>query len=76
MLRSHRPLGQDHDRSESHAVVAEVLENDEIRYAQVPRLSASMHDEWVVHGSGDHYATTIFMFACMYVNISTILTSI
>ena len=42
-------------REESHAVAAEVREDEEeqIRYAQVPRLSASMHDEWVVHGSGE-----------------------
>jgi phytanoyl-CoA hydroxylase len=50
-LWPHKPLGS--DRSESHAIVATVGAHEDVQYAPVPRLSASIHDEWVVHGSGD-----------------------
>jgi hypothetical protein len=58
VLRPHKPLLQPvvvggGGRSEAHAVAAVVRDDEEVQYAQVARLSASMHDEWVVHGSGE-----------------------
>lgn len=50
-LRSHKPIGK--DREESHAIRIAVDESaEDVQYAQVPRRSASIHDEYVVHGSG------------------------
>jgi len=49
-LRPHRPLGS--SRDDAHAVQAEMHDADEVVLAPVPRGSATIHDEWVVHGSG------------------------
>lgn len=50
-LRSHKPLGK--NRDEAHAIRIDVDETkEEVSYAQVGRGSASIHDEYVVHGSG------------------------
>ena len=50
-LKNHQPLGK--DRDEAHAIRIHVDETkEEVAYAQVPRGSASIHDEYVVHGSG------------------------
>uniref|UniRef100_A0A7S3LL77 Fe2OG dioxygenase domain-containing protein n=1 Tax=Aplanochytrium stocchinoi TaxID=215587 RepID=A0A7S3LL77_9STRA len=49
-LRQHKPLGE--TREEAHAIRLNIDESKEkISYAQVPRGSASIHDEYVVHGS-------------------------
>lgn len=49
-LRVHNSIAK--DRNEGHAIGIDVDEQTEnIEYAKVPRLSASIHDEWVVHGS-------------------------
>lgn len=50
VLRKHAPLGA--NREEAHAISAPVLPDEMIVYAQVKRGSLSMHDEYVVHGSG------------------------
>lgn len=50
VLRPHVPLGSTKD--EAHAIAAQVLPEEEVAHAQVPRGSASIHDEYVVHGSG------------------------
>lgn len=50
-LREHKALAS--GRAEAHAVRLEVNEAVEgVEYAQVPRGDVSIHDEWVVHGSG------------------------
>jgi phytanoyl-CoA hydroxylase len=49
-LRPHLPAGKDKD--DTHAVAAEVGEEEEVRYAEVSAGSVSIHDEYVVHGSG------------------------
>ena len=49
-LRSHVPIGS--NRKESHAISAVVEDDELVAYAQVKRGSLSMHDEYVVHGSG------------------------
>lgn len=49
-LRPHLPLGS--SREEAHAVSARVGEEEVVEYAEVSRGSASIHDEYVVHGSG------------------------
>jgi phytanoyl-CoA hydroxylase len=50
-LRNHNPLGK--NREESHAIQIAVDETAErVEFAQVRRGSASIHDEYVVHGSG------------------------
>lgn len=50
-LRPHEPLGS--SRDEAHAVQAVVnMESEEVHLAPCPRGSATIHDEWVVHGSG------------------------
>lgn len=48
-LRSHKPLGK--DRDEAHAIAITIGNDETIHYAEVKRGSASIHDEWVVHGS-------------------------
>ena len=51
-LRPHRPLAGD-SRDEGHALSAVVDEKTEdIRLAPAKRGSLTIHDEWVVHGSG------------------------
>lgn len=50
-LRPHRPLAG--TREEGHALCAEVDESkDEITLAPAKRGSLTIHDEYVVHGSG------------------------
>jgi hypothetical protein len=49
-LRPHNPLGK--DRDEAHAVQAAVGDHEPVALAPCPRGSATIHDEWVVHGSG------------------------
>ena len=50
-LRSHTPLGK--DREEAHAIGIVVDEGEEeVQHAQVRRRGVSLHDEYVVHGSG------------------------
>jgi hypothetical protein len=51
-LRNHRPLGA--NRDEAHAVCIDVDESEggeAISLAEVSRGAASIHDEWIVHGS-------------------------
>ena len=51
-LRPHRPVAGD-SREEGHALCAQVDPSvDEIRLAPAKRGSITIHDEWVVHGSG------------------------
>ena len=50
VLREHVPVGK--NREESHAIAIEVGEKEVVSYAEVKRGSISMHDEYVVHGSG------------------------
>ncbi|KAL7567632.1 hypothetical protein ACA910_000226 [Epithemia clementina (nom. ined.)] len=50
-LREHRPLCR--DRDEGHAVTVDVHpDEEEIRLAPAKRGSITIHDEYVVHGSG------------------------
>ncbi|CAB9510675.1 Ectoine dioxygenase [Seminavis robusta] len=51
-LRPHKPLGS--DRDETHALCAQVDETagDTIQLAPAKRGSVTIHNEWVVHGSG------------------------
>lgn len=50
-LRPHRPLVGD-TREEGHALAAEVGENENVQLAPAKRGSITIHDEYVVHGSG------------------------
>ncbi len=49
-LRSHKPAGQ--DRDDSHTLVIEMKDTDEIVFIPVKRGSVTIHDERIVHGSG------------------------
>ena len=56
-LRAHRPKGadensQDVNRDDSHTLVIDMKESDEIIYLPVKRGSITIHDERIVHGSG------------------------
>lgn len=48
-LRSHRP--KDGNRDDSHTLVIETRETDEVVYLPVKRGSVTVHDERIVHGS-------------------------
>ena len=50
-LRQHRPLVGD-SREEGHALTTDVDATDTIRMAPARRGSVTLHDEYVVHGSG------------------------
>lgn len=50
-LRKHRPAMGD-SRDDGHALTTDVSESEEIRLAPAKRGSITIHDEWVVHGSG------------------------
>ena len=49
-LRPHRPASG--SRDEGHALVTDVGTDEEIRLAPAKKGSVTIHDEWVVHGSG------------------------
>lgn len=64
-LRQHRPKefsGQSDEqgvnRDESHTLVIEMRETDEIVYLPVKRGSVTIHDERIVHGSGGNLSDT------------------
>lgn len=50
ILRPHRPVNQ--NREEGHALITDVNEDEPIRYAPARKGSITIHDEYVVHGSG------------------------
>lgn len=50
-LRHHKPAMGD-SREEGHALTTFVSGNEEVRMAPARRGSITIHDEWVVHGSG------------------------
>jgi phytanoyl-CoA hydroxylase len=50
-LRRHRPLVGD-GREEGHALTTDLLASDIVRLAPAPKGSVTIHDEYVVHGSG------------------------
>ena len=49
-LRPHVPIGK--DRDDAHAIAVEVGKDEHMSFAEVKRGDVSIHDEWVVHGSG------------------------
>ena len=49
-LRPHRPVH--HNRQEGHALMTDVREDELVRFAPAQRGSITIHDEYVVHGSG------------------------
>lgn len=49
-LREHAPIGN--SRDDAHAIAAKINDNEPVLFAEVRRGSVSMHDEYVVHGSG------------------------
>lgn len=53
-LRPHRPAAGD-SREDGHALAAEVYDTEEIRLAPAKRGSLTIHDEYVVHGSGGNH---------------------
>mmetsp|Transcript_16863 Transcript_16863/g.24403 ORF Transcript_16863/g.24403 Transcript_16863/m.24403 type:complete len:184 (-) Transcript_16863:95-646(-) len=55
-LRNHVPLSG--SREEGHALVLEVGEDEPIQLASVKRGSLTIHDEYVVHGSGGNLSPT------------------
>lgn len=69
-LRKHRPKDFDQNesggsRDDSHTLVIETRDTDEIVYLPVKRGSVTIHDERIVHGSGgntsDHWRKTYVM---------------
>jgi hypothetical protein len=50
-LVPHRPKGSG-DRNESHTLEIDLPAGTPIEHVEVPRGSITVHDEWVVHGSG------------------------
>ena len=50
-LVPHRPKGSG-DRNESHTLEIDLPADTQIEHIEVPRGSITVHDEWVVHGSG------------------------
>jgi phytanoyl-CoA hydroxylase len=50
-LRPHRPAHGD-GRDDGHAITTDILPNDEVRLAPARRGSVTLHDEYIVHGSG------------------------
>jgi len=50
VLRHHKPLGK--TKADAHAIALTLRDDEEVSYAQVKRGSVSVHDEYVVHGSG------------------------
>lgn len=50
-IRPHRPAAGN-NRDDGHALVTDVGEDEEIRLAPARRGSITIHDEYVVHGSG------------------------
>lgn len=51
-LLPHRPKGGDRNRSDSHTLELDLAPDAEIVAQEVRRGSITVHDEWVVHGSG------------------------
>jgi len=49
-LREHKPLGK--TREEAHGIATYVGDDDEVEYAELERGDVSIHDEWIIHGSG------------------------
>ena len=49
-LRPHVPMGK--TRDDAHALTIELEPSEEVRLAPCPRGSVTIHDEYVVHGSG------------------------
>jgi len=54
-LRNHNPLGL--SREDSHALKVELTENDTVKLAPCPRRSITIHDEYVIHGSGGNFCS-------------------
>ena len=50
-LRQHRPAAGD-SREDGHALTTDVRDEEEVRLAPAKRGSLTIHDEYVVHGSG------------------------
>jgi phytanoyl-CoA hydroxylase len=49
-LRLHAPKGK--DKHDAHAIEATLASDETISFAEVSRGSVSIHDEYIVHGSG------------------------
>lgn len=49
-LRTHRPVS--HSRDEGHALITDIGDDELIRLAPARKGSITIHDEYVVHGSG------------------------
>ena len=49
-LRSHRPMTG--DREDSHTLLTELREGDDIKLAEIARGDCTVHNERVLHGSG------------------------
>ena len=56
-LMPHRAKG-DADRSESHTLVLDLPAGMLVEYVEVPRGSLTVHNEWIVHGSGGNDSDT------------------
>lgn len=54
-LRSHKPKGG--SRDDSHTLVIETRETDEVLYLPVRRGSVTVHDERIVHGSAGNLSS-------------------
>lgn len=49
-IRKHKPLNS--DRSKAHAIACEVLPDEPVVHLEIPRGGVTIHNEFVVHGSG------------------------
>ncbi len=66
-VRKHRPLAQDlaqvgettnTTREDAHAQVLDLKPDDEIVYLPVRRGDITLHNEWIIHGSGGNNSKT------------------
>lgn len=65
-LRRHRPLAQDlrvskgdaASREDAHAQVLDLKPEDEVVYLPVRRGDITLHNEWLIHGSGGNQSAT------------------
>lgn len=56
ILRQHKRSGE--NREESHVLTVELKDNEEVVHLPVKKGSITVHDEWILHGSGGNTSDT------------------
>jgi phytanoyl-CoA hydroxylase len=54
-IRAHKPLHE--DRTKAHAIACQVGKDEEVTYEEIPRGGVTIHNEYIVHGSGGNTTT-------------------